>query len=334
MALQIRRGTESDRVTQIANFKAGELIYTTDNKELWVGAGGSIMTKINMVKSVNTQTGDVVLTTDQITQGTSNKYYSSTLAKTDAGAALVNGNGGNTGITFSYNSGTNTINAVVTQLGGLTTVSSDTSPSLGGNLSLNTRNITGTGNINISGSVTATSHVGPVTTDAITPATSLIVYGASEIPLSVRGLVNPNAVCLDINSFKGTAISPTNILANDQVGSFRISGYYNGSYKLSSSLTTVLAADADIATNFPHSIMYFALGNNSASLSPSATLDGAGVFKAPVFQLTSYANDAARTAAIPTPVAGMMVFMASGTSPSVTNKAVIYNGSAWALLPG
>lgn len=39
---------------------------------------------------------------------------------------------------------------------GLLSVSQDTSPSLGGNLNLNTRNITGTGNISITGTVTST----------------------------------------------------------------------------------------------------------------------------------------------------------------------------------
>ena len=39
-------------------------------------------------------------------------------------------------------------------------VSSDTTPQLGGNLDLNSSNITGTGDINITGSVTATSFSG------------------------------------------------------------------------------------------------------------------------------------------------------------------------------
>ncbi len=39
----------------------------------------------------------------------------------------------------------------------------DTTPELGGNLDLNSRDITGTGNINISGTVTATSFSGPIT---------------------------------------------------------------------------------------------------------------------------------------------------------------------------
>jgi len=43
---------------------------------------------------------------------------------------------------------------------GILAVSADTSPSLGGNLNLNTRNITGTGDINITGTITATQFVG------------------------------------------------------------------------------------------------------------------------------------------------------------------------------
>jgi hypothetical protein len=113
MALQIRRGTDAQRQTTI--FKSGELIYTTDTKDLWAGdnvtSGG---TQIAPVKSVNGSTGTVVLTTDQVTQGSTNKYYTATQARMDSGAALVGGNAGNTGITFSYNSGSNTVTAIVT----------------------------------------------------------------------------------------------------------------------------------------------------------------------------------------------------------------------------
>jgi len=112
MALQIRRGTDAQRQTTV--FKSGELIYTTDTKDLWAGdnvtSGG---TQIAPVKSVNGSVGTVVLTTDQVTQGSTNKYYTATQAKIDAGASLVGGNAGNSGISFSYNSGSNTITAIV-----------------------------------------------------------------------------------------------------------------------------------------------------------------------------------------------------------------------------
>jgi hypothetical protein len=47
------------------------------------------------------------------------------------------------------------------------------------------------------------------------------------------------------------------------------------------------------------------------------------------FQLPTYANDAARSSAIPVPAQGMMVFMQSGTAPAATNQMQVYNGSAW-----
>jgi len=53
-----------------------------------------------------------------------------------------------------------------TVLGGLSSVSADTSPTLGGNLSLGNHNITGTGNINTTGTITASSTIsgGSITT--------------------------------------------------------------------------------------------------------------------------------------------------------------------------
>jgi len=89
MALQIRRGTDADR--QGITPKAGEPIFTTDTKKLYVGDG------------------------------------------TTAGGVAVD------------------------TTAGLNDLIEDTTPQLGGNLDLNNKNITGTGNINITGEVSATS---------------------------------------------------------------------------------------------------------------------------------------------------------------------------------
>jgi hypothetical protein len=90
MALQVRRGTNAERlaVTPLA----GELIFTTDTKQLYVGDGSTA--------------------------------------------------GGITSIA-------NTINSVL----------DDTTPQLGGTLDLNGNDITGTGNINITGTITATGNI-------------------------------------------------------------------------------------------------------------------------------------------------------------------------------
>ena len=57
------------------------------------------------------------------------------------------------GITFTWN-GTNWVSSKNT------TVLSDTTPQLGGNLDLNSQDITGTGDINVTGTITATSFSG------------------------------------------------------------------------------------------------------------------------------------------------------------------------------
>ena len=93
MALQIRRGTDAQR--QTIRFNSGELVYTTDYKDLFVGDGstnGGV--RIAPIKTINGLEGDLAqgaltLTTDQIDEGSTNLYYSSQQARIDAGAALV-----------------------------------------------------------------------------------------------------------------------------------------------------------------------------------------------------------------------------------------------------
>jgi hypothetical protein len=65
-------------------------------------------------------------------------------------------------------------------------------------------------------------------------------------------------------------------------------------------------------------------GTDGRITATSVTISNTGYLQLPV-----YADDTARLAAIPTPVKGMMVFMTTGTVPTATNNAVIYNGTTW-----
>ena len=67
------------------------------------------------------------------------------------------------GITFTWN-GTNWVSSKNT------TVLSDTTPQLGGNLDLNSQDITGTGDINVTGTITATSFSGTLNSSDLTGA--------------------------------------------------------------------------------------------------------------------------------------------------------------------
>lgn len=105
MALKLRRGLEADRTSILP--AEGELIYTTDQKQLFVGdgttAGGTLVS--SAVVSVNGMNGVVSLNTDDIDEGMTNLYYSDTYARA---AISVTGAGG------SYDSGT----GVITLTGG------------------------------------------------------------------------------------------------------------------------------------------------------------------------------------------------------------------------
>jgi hypothetical protein len=125
MALQIRRGPTADRTAK--TFLEGELVYDTDLKSLYVGDG-------------------------ETSGGVSASTYTDIQSVNAIGAALDNGTHAN--ISFTYTD--DTINATVALDGGLLNVADDTSPQLGANLDLNAHDITGTGNIDITGDVTVT----------------------------------------------------------------------------------------------------------------------------------------------------------------------------------
>ena len=201
MALQIRRGTDAQRQTTL--FKSGEVIYTTDSKDLFIGDNVTLGgTQVAPVKSVNGSTGTVVLTTTQVTEGT-NQYYTANRAKFDAGAALTGGNAGNSGISFTWNSGTNTITAVVTA-GGYSLPVATTSALGGVKISGGGLSIDGAGLLSVATPV-ATGVIGQLTyytgTNAVT-ATGTGLNWATTNPnypgglLNVAGEVNANRVDL------------------------------------------------------------------------------------------------------------------------------------------
>ena len=65
-------------------------------------------------------------------------------------------------------------------------------------------------------------------------------------------------------------------------------------------------------------------GTDGTITATSVAISNTGYLQMPV-----YANDAARSAAIPTPATGMMIFVQTGTSPLAVDALQVYNGSAW-----
>lgn len=100
MALRLRRGTNAQR--QTITPVEGELVFTTDTKQLFVGDGTTVggNSVSAPVTSVNGQTGTVSLTTNEVSEGNGNLYFTNERAQ-DASASMLTG-GTHTGIGFTY----------------------------------------------------------------------------------------------------------------------------------------------------------------------------------------------------------------------------------------
>jgi hypothetical protein len=206
MSLRIRRGTETQRTG--VPFDSGELVYTTDTKQLWIGDGvtlggspivGSNITGYGLTFNASSKRIEVAgLTADDITNGINNKFFSVDAAQ-DA-AALLFSTGSHTNISFQYDDTLGKINATVTLDGiGLTDIIADTSPQLGGDLDLNSSDITGTGNIDITGNIENAGNITSTgTVDALMITADTIENGSIGFAGSVATFTN-NAFTFGVN---------------------------------------------------------------------------------------------------------------------------------------
>lgn len=241
MALQLRRGINSQRAT--TTLAAGELVYVTDNltahvSPLYIG-DGSTTGGVPVVKviSVNTKTGAVVLDADDISEGTTNKYYLAERAQDDVASMLVNGV--HTGITFTYNptpqdSG-NRIDAVVAASG---TVSSGSINRLSyyaaaGTTLSNTESLTWSDAFN-----------------TLTVDSGILNVTAGNGPRSMMNLTTYNSVssanAFTFNKARGTSISATTVLTGDYLGDINFNGYDGDQFITSARIS---ARTSDVISN-------------------------------------------------------------------------------------
>jgi hypothetical protein len=108
------------------------------------------------VTSVNTQTGAVVLDTDDIGEGSTNVYFTNARADTRINLQTGANLDLSSKSTSDLSEGSNLYYTDArVQAISINNVVEDTTPQLGGDLDLNSNDITGTGDINITGTVTA-----------------------------------------------------------------------------------------------------------------------------------------------------------------------------------
>lgn len=352
MALRIRRGTNAQRTGK--TFEMGEIVYTTDSQQMWVGDGstqggipvvGSNIAGYGLTYNNTSNKIQVAgLTADDITNGLNNKFFSTELAQ-DAAASLFTA-GSHTNISFAYDDTLGKLNATVTLDGiGLTDIVNDTSPSLGGDLDINSQDIIGTGNINITGNIDNTGNItttmlvadtalsSPIVTITDTlnvdninsiSATGVKVSADATTPLVVTGVgtLSPSSgqVYLAINAAKGTLASPTTSAAGDVLGGIVIQGYTGGEavYKAAGLIAASWDSGATLSDASPKSSITFASYGGGTTIR-LATFDNRGIFSAPIFKVSNVSGS------LPSPAeAGMIVL--DGT----TFKG--YNGSDWVNL--
>ena len=266
-----------------------------------------------------------------------------------SGLLSVDGLGNDLTLSGHDINGTGNINIVggVTLTGGSLSVTGNIGSGSGFNteLKLNDNNITSVGNISGTGGLFLTKE-GKVLDNFDVTDIDVAVGGGSSAVLMLKSLTSGSqglgqtSTTIRIKGQKGTFASPAILEAGDSLGQLMFNGFVNAAAigTTAADLAVIRASVdklGDTSTAFATAKIEFWLSNGLNPVNAkSASFSSNGAFQAPIFKLTSYASDAARSAAVPTPEAGMMVFMTSGTSPAVTNKAVIYNGASWAVLPG
>ena len=127
-----------------------------------------------------------------------------------------------------------------TLVAGLNSVLADTTPQLGGNLDLNSKNITGIGNITIDGTVTAPQFEGNILADDSTlifnsatqslKITNLEISGDLDLTESTNKLdvfSNHSSTSSNIilHRSKGTKASPTALVDNDNIFGIKFVGH-------------------------------------------------------------------------------------------------------------
>lgn len=166
-----------------------------------------------------------------------------------------------------------------------------------------------------------------------TSPTAATVRSAAEYPFTALCLtdgITPPVISLFVS--KGTLVAPTSVLPGDELGGFSVRVYDGAIYKSAAVFNTSINVVADMTDDAPLSDLTLAVAAGGSNYT-LFNLKGDGTFVAPgAVQLARYADDTARLAAIPLPVIGMMVFMQSGTAPTVTNKTVVYDGTDWVAL--
>jgi len=157
MPLQIRRGTEAQRQTLASPPQAGELVWVTDDQKLYIGDGATLLRNLSPITGFGAEDA------------------------ADTIGAILQDDSTHSGISFAYNDSAGTINA---------TVSLD---QFRNNVTMGGFDLTGSGNINITGNVTANRFVGDYQ-GSVSADDSTVLVNAVDGEFNLNGTVGTDII--------------------------------------------------------------------------------------------------------------------------------------------
>lgn len=361
MALRLRRGTDAQRLTldgvALPVPAEGELIYTTDTKKLYVGdgatTGGIAVDVANSTLSVDDLT-DVDITTVAPTDGQSLVWNDSDSEFQPGDATVLFNKSINLLSDVDTASNAPVVGQVLKWDGASFVPANDQS---GGLISGATYDINITGDVN--GSLFATDSTAiidgtdgrvlgnvvnsTVTTQDVNTAilrlSGLDSTGNNKagIAITTDGNADDGYSLFDIDAAKesdvgssvvftksrGTHAARTGLNDEDEILGINYFGYDSDNAPSPVAVIQVAVDGTPTSGKVPGSIVFGTTNPVTGTVAAlSLNAQQTAVFGGAA-QLASYADTTARDAAIPTPTAGMMIYL------TATNKAQVWNGSAW-----
>ena len=179
-----------------------------------------------------------------------------------------------------------------------------------------------------------------LTSAATTNASLVIATTHNSASTSPAFVTNPSsfsgpqtgATITFLRSKGANPLAPQSVANNDEISTFDFNGFYLPDSAFYSAAKIRGVVDGAPGAGTVPGRLEFVATNSSGSSAVRLTVSSTAVAATVPFQLPVVADDTARTALVASPVQGMMIFMQSGTSPAATNKAQVYDGTAWVNL--
>lgn len=132
---------------------------------------------------------------------------------------------------------------------------------------------------------------------------------------------------------KGTdLLDPQTVSLNDEIATMDFLGFYLPESNFYTAAKIKSVVDGTPGSNTVPGRLELLTTDSSGNSAIRLTVSSSAVSATVPFKLPVVADDSARSTLVPSPAKGMMIFMESGTAPSATNVAQVFDGSNWVNL--